>query len=529
MKKIGIDFGTTNSTIAYRDERTKAIVEFKLGGVGDGYVPSAIAYPRREEDKTRIGKLAKEVHRNTPENYYYYEYYKLNLLSDCRQILDKDHDKPVIEIVKDYLHELIALYKKENDVKQFDYIDFITLSLPNVIMIEDDKNENYKTIKAELKAFLDKESKGSEFYGEAQCACEFYISKEENKDFTGNIVVVDYGGGTLDISNCSVTRDDQKKPQIDVISQQGTNAGERSKFGNAGVAFDRGVVRNLDGLTGLSEADELEYAREFERFKLENHERITDQLENFFKNDRDGDENDPLIWTLKDVRYSPKPSILVKTFNDINLTLLTERFNEIVPEENRKSGGAASQGSFRVLPTGGFSRLYCVEKAIKDLLGIGSSVKTDDQRIARVNPTEKFLAVAYGAALLGELGKVVEKTCPFEIGVKTFDGQDYKSRVLVKENTDSQTLREVKWSDDSCLIIDAARASVKVYCRTSTSGESERDFDISSACVDNCRLRLGVTAEGNSFSLRVSNENTREQAQFDITQLPAEYKGRNRR
>ncbi|MDR2094493.1 MAG: Hsp70 family protein [Treponema sp.] len=526
MKKIGIDFGTTNSTIAYRNEQGNISGYRFGGGGGKEYIPSAIAYPKdsRDSEEVRIGEAAQTVHRTDPDDYYYYEFYKLALCNSYTRILNAEHGKRVIDVVKDYLHLLIVRYKWEQFVAETDRsakLEHIVLALPNVI--SDDLIADAEAVKDELQDFLDTEAEESQFRGEASCACEFYVSRPKNQGFTGTIIVVDYGGGTLDISNCRITRSGSEA-NIAIVVQKGTSVDDRNTFGFAGVAFDQGVVRSIPeiAMRNLSKPELAEYAVAFERYKIENHDEIRNRLNKYYS---EGGDIKPLNCELKGQRYTLDIPFLHDIFEQVNQPLLKKYFDEVVPEDERRNGAAAEQDTFRVLLIGGFSQLPCVEKAVKDFLNIDLA-ELYDKRIAHVNVNEKFIAVAHGAAIYGEKAGDAPEICLFEIGVKAFDGQETYNDVMVRENTELKALREVQWSAPY-YIVDPAKGNVTVYCRTSAGGEQTVRLDIAEVCTASCRVRLGVITRGRRYTLHIQNIDTNTECMRDISALIADYRNRN--
>jgi hypothetical protein len=523
MKRIGIDFGTTNSTIAYFDETRQQIIGHIFDGVGREYFPSAIAYPK-QEGRILIGYEAQGSNR---DSYYYYEFYKLNLYTYYKQILNAEHGKPVIDVVKDYLHLLIEKYKHEHFTRKDEQkarLEYIALAIPNAA--NEDQASYAKEIKSELKAFLDNEAEAGAFCAEAVCACEFYISKPENQDFEGNIVVVDYGGGTLNISNCYVSGDRTGKKNINVVRQAGTSTDERNVFGFAGVAFDRGVVRSIPDIASMNlpENELNEYAVNFEQeVKIKQYNAIQDALEKYYRDGKDV----TVTWKVSNKeQYLLNMSLLFSVFKNENLPLLKKHFDSVVPQSDRTNGGAASQDTFRVLPVGGFSQLPCVEQEIGEFLSIDLA-DLHDNRIAKINTHEKFISVAYGAAVYANKRNIEPEPVIslFEIGVKCFDGQEMNNDILVKKNMDIKSAHNVQWGN--CYqIIDAGHATVNIYCRTSTSGETEKPFDISAVCTNNCIVRLCVTIQGNEYKLHVQNTNNNNEKEWDLSAMIADYKNR---
>ena len=57
-RNIGLDFGTTNSTISYLEN--EGIEAFQYGGPGgQRYIPSFVAYLDEDEDELEVGTAAR--------------------------------------------------------------------------------------------------------------------------------------------------------------------------------------------------------------------------------------------------------------------------------------------------------------------------------------------------------------------------------------------------------------------------------------------------------------------------------------
>ena len=77
----------------------------------------------------------------------------------------------------------------------------------------------------------------------AACAyCAYQFKKKENKNFVGKMVVIDYGGGTLDITLCDVTENGINSSIRDLKTiGQGWNTDRR--IGKAGLSFMEEVTK----------------------------------------------------------------------------------------------------------------------------------------------------------------------------------------------------------------------------------------------------------------------------------------------
>ena len=62
------------------------------------------------------------------------------------------------------------------------------------------------------------------------------------KNFEGNILLVDYGGGTLDITLTNVAADDGDSVEIKVLERTGAGENEEGKVGKAGIVYMETVM-----------------------------------------------------------------------------------------------------------------------------------------------------------------------------------------------------------------------------------------------------------------------------------------------
>lgn len=531
MKRIGIDFGTTNSTIAYLDNNSRP-VGFRFGGPnGNEYIPSAIAYSKNDDTESPlIGDEAK--HKQNSDEYYYFEHYKLKLIYKYDLFLEKCRKK-VIDITKDYLRQLIAKYKREafNSGARPEKLDYIALALPNAVYSPNINNERdvqaAERIKQELSELLESEAESYGFYSESTCACQFYVNNYEI-DFSGNIIVIDYGGGTLDISSCKVARySNVDYPIIEVLAQVGTSTDELGEFSSyAGVQFDRAVVSNFYVEDTAAYAS---YVGHFESsFKIPQSNQLNQKLIKYY--DTGVVTNEEWRPEIAGNPHAISAELLDDVFSQYNLPKLRQYFYAVVPEEGLQDGGATIQSSFRVLLIGGFSQLYCVENYVRDFLNIDKS-SLHDKRLTDVNANEKFLAVAYGAAIEAERSvlEVASHASLHEIGVKAFDGSAWNNNIIVDENERFED-SDIVWSSRAYYVLNGKSANINLYCSTSVSGESDvYPADISGVCTDNCNIMLGCSISGGSHFLHARNVDNDRQITIDISGMIAAYRSRDGR
>jgi len=335
---------------------------------------------------------------------------------------------------------------------------------------------------------------------------------------------VDYGGGTLDISNCNIHKNSGGAYEVEVVTQRGTSIDERGRYSDsyAGVGFDRHVVSHFPEIPPKNMAS---YLTHFETlYKINRSNLINKELKDYYA--AGTNKKSPWKPDMNGEPYIITPQMLDDSFRTVNLPKLREYFNTVVPQENRSEGGAALQDNFRILLIGGFSQLYCVEHYIRDFLGIDPA-SLHDRRLADVNVNERFLAVAFGAAIEANRNRTGSgRIGSYGIGVKSFNGSEITNEVITAENS-KFVKDEILWCQKTFGIISGKKALIHLYCSTSVSGEGEPyPVDISGTFNDNSRVMLGISLENGVCRLHVKNIENDQKVDIDITNLTESYRKR---
>lgn len=515
MKKIGIDFGTTNTTLAFYDEKLKKSVGYKFGNTSE-YISSAIAY-HKERDNYYIANDAQSYRDD--DNYYFYEYYKIGLIQSPSDVVINEHGKTYIEIAKDYLHRVISIYKEENLINDT-ILDVIVLAVPNVVF-----SASNKALKEALENFLKIESRIGMLMSEPECSTAYYCNNYES-DFEGDIVVVDYGGGTLDTSLCRVNRTNNNGvsvPAISIIQQHSIDSSKLLTNG-AGISF---CVEMVKQITRLITENKNFYPTvyEFDTI-LASRENINRGLDEYYSNNEDEDFDSEISIRLCGENYVIRCSLFDGVFNKVNRPSLDDALNCILGDIN-DSKIAINDKHFKIMSVGGFSNLICVNKSITEKLGVGLNKIRTDNRIAKLTKLDKYYAIAYGAALYASsmVAKSTETT--YQIEISTFDGTNVRRVILVDENKQVADYREPVWLKDSFYIIKGSTAVVQIIISSkSISNELPTTIDISDACIDDCNILIGVhLTEDNAF-LCVYNLLTKTTDEVALGELITEFENR---
>jgi molecular chaperone DnaK len=429
MKIIGLDFGTTNSTISYYDAESQSLDGFRFAASDNQYIPTIVAYNKNKNNEISIGDDAKWD--LTSKDFEVYEHFKLRLGKNFDEVIEGKTKTP-IQVTHDFIKQLLEAYKKSQNI---DEIEGIVMTVPETWFREASNRtarENIEKMFKELGYGELKFQLESEPVAAAAYFCRAYErdikTNPEKKKYNGFIIVIDYGGGTLDVTLCEVLNGDT----IRILERCGF--GEYNKTnGCAGVAFDEAVVeklvrnRNLPIQKGT--LNFIELRNKFEDGKIKKCDKITKGLKYYYDNPaimkgetlfsfKDNEDGDTI-----DVRCED----LDECFKEINAPKLKESLEQIMRFFPAHNVDSSKQENFRVLLVGGFSNFLAVEKTVREFFG--STTEDIDKRFEQPFPVKnRALAISRGAALIAEKVILPVHTCIHSYGYivseHIYDGSD---------------------------------------------------------------------------------------------------------
>lgn len=413
MKKIGFDFGTTNSTISFYNEETKSLDCFQMNAGSTEYIPTVIAYKGAEH---AIGDIAKK--NMTKKGYESYEHFKLRLGQDAHAIIPGKSKSP-IDVASDYIKFLLEEYRTNQNISE---IDAIVMTVPETWFREASNRtarENIEGIYRKLGYNIETQFQlESEPVAAAGYFCWSYAhSKEKNPKgapYSGYITVVDYGGGTLDVTLCRV----EEGERIQILERCGYGEYNQTN-GCAGVAFDEAVVERVCKANGISldktDRKFVKLCTAFEHEKISETKHITEMMQMYYNDPSIVDGEVLLTLEYDDDEIPVYCEDLAASFAVINQPVLDESLKQIQSYFKVHGVDSGSQDHFKVLMVGGFSNFYCVEETVRK--AFGSRTGLVDKRFDQVfTVNNKSLAIAKGAALIAQKVVKVEHTCTHNIG-----------------------------------------------------------------------------------------------------------------
>lgn len=416
MKRVGLDFGTTNSIISYLNNNGQ-IESFSLAVHQPAYIPSAVAYRTFNGIETvSIGREAK-LYKTDPYAKVY-EKFKLMLGESQERLAGYGFNEYLPEkVIRDFFRELFAGYCAGQEIKE---IEELVVTVPEIWLREErhrTAREKLKDICRELKLPLKK------LISEPVAACAYFCHAykiKNNHGYKGHVLVVDYGGGTLDISLCEVING----TEIKVLDSSGKGEHEIN-LGCGGVAFDEAVAERLYQIAGGETIDRnllrrdknfIKLVDEFEQRKIDMTGAISKLLRQYCMDETLVDGT--VIFNLE---CGSKPvsvycDLLKSVFDEVNLNELTTSLEKITNCFDEFNVDPHNQEKFHVLLVGGFSNYYLVERAIRNFFN--SQIDDYDERFrSYFTNVDRSLAISKGAALVANDIIQITLTCPYTIGI----------------------------------------------------------------------------------------------------------------
>lgn len=405
---IGFDFGTTNSTLSYYNPDTKELDCFQPGVASGCYIPTVIAY---KGDTAVIGTIAKNS--ITKKGYDAYEHFKLRLGKYADKVIDGKTKTP-LEVTSDYIKVLLNQYKSNQNIDQ---IDGIVMTVPETWFREASNRtarENIENIYRNLGYDTDSQFQlESEPVAAAGYFCHSY-NKLNKEEYNGHITVVDYGGGTLDVTLCKV----MDGGNIQILERCGYGEFNQTN-GCAGVAFDEAVAellcKRIDSDADHSSKKFIKIRDAFEKELIDNTETVCKMMVRYYKSPSIVEDTPIFSIEYNDDEIDVFCNDLDECFTRVNKPVLNKSLEQIRDYFSAHGVDDASQDNFKVLLVGGFSNFYCVENTVREFFGSRTGL-ADKRFDSCFSENNKSFAIAKGAALIAQKAIKIDHTCTHDIG-----------------------------------------------------------------------------------------------------------------
>ena len=414
MVNIGIDFGSTYTMVSMLENGHLTTIQ---PDVNHYSYPSVVVYDERrnqyffgESARTRLGKA----------NIRGFRGFKmlLNEQMSHENLIARGYD----EInTPEYITEIFLRFVVEKTLSNLgeDEVETLVLGAPECwfgSMDTVDARESLRKICEKLVMIRNVRIISEPTNAAAMCVWDYI--HEKNRQIEGNILVIDYGGGTLDTTVVNVEHMQDDRFQIRSLSNNGAGENTDKEIGKAGIAYQEAVLRKaISEQFGIDEINiecdnNFDLAvKEFESFLISSSEDIDWDFESNITT--------PSAFVgleCTSVNYN-KESVLI-TYDQM-MRAYNETIYDVLDEVLKEtSNDIAKDTKIYLGLVGGFSKFFLVRKQINDFFGNGLLISEENNIVTRDDMRD--VAIAHGAALFAEDAIKLCNVAHFGIGMYVY-------------------------------------------------------------------------------------------------------------
>lgn len=470
--KIGIDFGSTYSTISAYFPKEDNVRALTLVEGESASIPSVVSVSKK--GKLTCGKAAKDqVGRRTVRTF---EAFKMLLNEPDQDMLrargyDDEFTPRVITraYLDSLLHGVLLRYEEER-------FEEVVVCVPEVwcknVQTLDGRSILREVLQKELTIPIDHVRVVTEPEA-ASAYFAYHYEKETGKSFNGSLLLIDYGGGTLDITLTKVNSDGKGHMEISFQAAGGAGENHDGTLGSAGIAYmqqvvafamkERGLLNRLEDLD-YTNPDFVGAVRDLES-QLKSPNRMKD-IEDFFGSYGSGysdlqevlrdDPEEFICLEYADEEVPVTYQTLLRAYQSAIEGILVNQISEINRRVREKIGAdpcepaAGMRDDFKIALVGGFGSFYLVKKQLSEIYKLDANEKID-LRTKNIHADKRELAISLGAALLAAEKVEQKKTARFSIGLYTA-AQDKRYRpnyaIRCAQNVEARKPYYILWNPD---------------------------------------------------------------------------------
>ena len=435
-QKIGVDLGSTYSSFAVFDreggmprtvtavqgstaasEPSVAVIDmsgnWQYGTAAKNMVPLSSLYPRIQVFRA----------------------FKMLLPENRKEILQgggysREHSPA--DVTRRYLdHYLSGILNRLDSPEDGREIEQLVICAPEV-WGKDDRTQDGRAVLSDICKGFDY-VKSVTVVSEPAAASAFFafsFMKNTGKPFDGRILIIDYGGGTLDITLTQVHAEGGGKEslaQIRVLDSTGAGENQRDgKLGDAGIAYIHALCRLALEEGGVLEEGESPAGKEFELMfdfaeqglkQPENLAKIRRQLKKYGD---DFSEFAASSETVFSVNYGMTTvpvtyALLNRAYEEAIAPVLREQLDliRVSMDAHKVDYMDGDSDSFKIALVGGFGNFALVERQVREYFRFSAI----DRRLKDIGAEMKEVAVSYGASLIADGAVKIRSTADRSLGI----------------------------------------------------------------------------------------------------------------
>ena len=254
MVSLGVDFGSTYTMVSvFRDGKPEVVQPDNL----TFSYPSIVAYDLKK--KSYIYGMPARNKIGQP-NIVAFKGFKmlLNGAMSSERLKERNYDG---NNTPEKITELFLKYVIQNTLKKLNetVVEHLVLGAPEC-WFESIQTADARSVLRDICSKIDS-VKDVRIISEPINAAAYGIwcynkMKPDNKSFNGSVLVVDYGGGTLDTAIVSIHQNKNEKLKVKSEMRSGRGENRDNEIGTAGIAYQEAVVRRaIKDATGIDETN----------------------------------------------------------------------------------------------------------------------------------------------------------------------------------------------------------------------------------------------------------------------------------
>ncbi len=444
--KLGIDFGSTYSTLAHFDHVTNNVETITMGEGLPASIPSVVSITKKSRQVTCGNGAQNLIGRRSVR---IFEAFKMLLTETDAEMLSRrgyDGEYTPREITRLYLESLLKTALQRQGEER---MEEVVVCVPEIWGKRVNTLDGRMILRDLLRREMDIPVDHVQVVTEPEAASAYFVyhyERETGENFNGHLLLIDYGGGTLDITLTEVFSDGHGG--VEIGYREGGGAGENhpgergvSTIGSAGIAYMQSVLLQAlreAGLLGEGEApdyaspDFVSAVRDLEiQFKsvermkdIEDHfgiygsyqwmlQILDEEPEEFCVVEYDDGEEVPVYYHHLWLAYQQTiAGVLAAQVGEIN-----EKVRKHI-NADPCDPAAGLNNDFKIALVGGFGSFYLVKQQIAEIYNLDANAAVDF-RTKNITTKQRELAISLGAALLAEGKIVLQKTARYSIGLCT--------------------------------------------------------------------------------------------------------------
>lgn len=432
---LGLDFGTTYSALSMKDETDGKIKPCEYDG--ETMIEDSLVFLADGSDSLEFGELARN--KAGSEGTLYSGFKMMLYEDDVKLLKEQNYSSKVTPkyVTKHFLDDLLQRCMESYST---DRIEKLVVGVPDIWDKKTKRNDNENSLHKNRNILLKViQSLGYvddvELYSEPELASAYYLDnykrQANGESYSGYLLLVDYGGGTLDVAICE--SNGKKNNNVRVLKTFGEGWNEQGKKGDAGLAFMRRLVeisvkeanQAVDELKILECQYKLEKAlKKISITKLRELKSVfaNGSIEQVAKSRRASISFDKLKYgeTNIDVTYKMMADAYIQIIQPVIKRVL-ESTVKYLKEKGIDYSISNKNQHFKIQLVGGFSNFYLVEKSVEEVLGRDEN----DIRFQGgfTNKNDKNYAVSYGAALVANQDISITRTARYAVGLIGIEGK----------------------------------------------------------------------------------------------------------